>query len=180
MIRTRRSCYLSCILESDTEEGDEDNKDLKILAKTSNGLLFVYRSKWQGRLLQKCGNELPFLDATYKTTRYALPLFFLVVKTNVNYQIAGTFVCEGESTGNITEALNIIKDWNPGWKPLYFMTNYSDEEITSIETLLPGNSIYKYRELKEKYKLVKIVSEKNTYIYSLVKNIVLYPGCGVD
>ena len=44
------------------------------------------------------------------------------------------------------------------------MTDYSDEEITSIETLFPGNSIYKYRELKEKYKLVKIVSEKK-YVY---------------
>ena len=179
MIRTRRSCYLSCILESDTEEEDEDNKDLKILAKPGNGLLFVYRSKRQGRLLQKCGNELSFLDATYKTTRYALPLFFLVVKTNVDYQIVGTFVYEEESTENITEALNIIKDWNPGWKLLYFMTNYSDEEITSNETLFPRNSIYKYRELKEKYKLVKVVSEKK-YVYSLVKNIVLYPGCGVD
>ena len=69
-------------------------------------------------------------------------------------------MCEGESTENITEVLNIIKDWNLDWRPLYFMTDYSDEEIKSIETLFPGNSIYKYRELKEKYKLVKIVSEK--------------------
>ena len=71
-------------------------------------------------------------------------------------------MCEWESTENITEAVNIIKDWNPGWKPLYFMTDYSDEEITSIETLFPGNSIYKYRELKETHKLVKIAFEKIT------------------
>ena len=140
---------MSCILESDTKEEDEDNKDLEILAEPGNSLLFLYQSKWQGRLLQKYRNELSFLDATYKTTRYGLPLFFLVVKTNAYYQIVGTFVCKGESTENITEVLNIIKDWNPGWKPLYFMTYYSDEEITSIETLFQGNSIYKYRELKE-------------------------------
>ena len=153
---------MSCILESDTKEEDEDNKVLEILAEPGNSLLFVYQSKWQGRLLQKYRNELSFLDATYKTTRYGLPLFFLVVKTNAYYQIVGTFVCKGESTENITEVLNIIKDWNPGWKPLYFMTYYSDEEITSIETLFQGNSIYKYRELKETYKLVKVASEKNT------------------
>ena len=170
MIRTRRSCYLSCILESDTEEEDEDNKDLKILAEPGNSLLFVYQLKWQGRLLQKYGNELPFLDAAYKTTCYALTLFFLVVKTNVDYQIVGTFVYEWESTENITEALNVIEDWNPGWKPLYFMTDYSDEEITSIETLFPGNSIYKYRELKETYKLVKISSEKNTSRFACKKS----------
>ena len=153
---------MSCILEGDTKEEDEDNKDLEILAEPGNSLLFVYQSKWQGRLLQKYRNELSFLDATYKTTRYGLPLFFLVVKTNAYYQIVGTFVCKGESTENITEVLNIIKDWNPGWKPLYFMTYYSDEEIISIETLFQGNSIYKYRELKETYKLVKVASEKNT------------------
>ena len=143
MIRTRRSCYLPCILESDTEEEEEeeeDNKDLKILAEPGNRLLFVYQSKWQGRLLQKYGNELSFLDGTYKTTRCALSLFFLVAKTNVDYQIVGTIVCEEESTENITEALNIIKDWNPGLKLLYFMTDYSDEEITSIKTLFPDNS----------------------------------------
>ena len=36
MIRTRRSHHLSCILESDTEDEDEDNKDLKILAEPGN------------------------------------------------------------------------------------------------------------------------------------------------
>ena len=105
------------------------------------------------------------MDATYKTARYALPLFFIVVKKNVDYQIVGTFVCEEESSENITEVLNISKDWNPDWKLLYFMTDYSDEEITSIKTLFPGMSIYNYKELKETYKLVKIVSEKNKYVY---------------
>ena len=36
MIRTRRSHHLSCILESDAEDEDEDNKDLKILAEPGN------------------------------------------------------------------------------------------------------------------------------------------------
>ena len=59
------------------------------------------------------GNELSFLDGTYKTTRHALPLLFLVVKTNVDYQIVAIFVCEDESTQNITEALNVITTWYP-------------------------------------------------------------------
>ena len=88
------------------------------------------------------GNELSFLGATYKTTRYALPLFFLVVKTNVDYQIVAIFVCEGESTQNITEELNVIKTWNPNWSPMYLMTDYSDEEIEAIESAFPGRSIF--------------------------------------
>ena len=41
---------------------------------------------------------------------------------------------------NIIETSDIIKDWNPGWKPLYFIPDYSDEEITSVETVFPDNS----------------------------------------
>ena len=99
MIRTRRSYYLSCILQSDTEEEDEHNKDLKIafcLYISQNGKVDYFKNMVM--------NELSFLDATYKTTRYALPIFFIVVKTNVDYQDVGTFVCEGESTENFTEA----------------------------------------------------------------------------
>ena len=45
-----------------------------------SSFLFVYQSKWQKYLLQRYGNELILLDATYKTTRYSSPLFFLTVK----------------------------------------------------------------------------------------------------
>ena len=41
--------------------------------------------------MTRYGNEMTLLDATYKTTRYNLPLFFLVVKTNVNYAVVGGF-----------------------------------------------------------------------------------------
>ena len=32
-------------------------------------------------------SSLIILDATYHTTKYALPFFFIVLKTNVNYQV---------------------------------------------------------------------------------------------
>ncbi|CAH3020845.1 unnamed protein product, partial [Porites evermanni] len=41
--------------------------------------LFVHQEVWQQRLLRRYGSELVLLDATYKTTKYALPLFFLCV-----------------------------------------------------------------------------------------------------
>jgi len=40
--------------------------------------LFVHQTSWQRSMLQKYGNEICLLDATYKTSRYALPLFFYV------------------------------------------------------------------------------------------------------
>ena len=47
------------------------------------------------------------LDATYKTTRYALPLFLLVIKTNIDYQVVGAFVTQDEKTETIAEALSM-------------------------------------------------------------------------
>ena len=59
---------------------------------------------------RRYGNEMILLDATYITTRYALPLFFRVVKTNVDYQIVASFVAENETQETITEALEVIND----------------------------------------------------------------------
>ena len=53
------------------------------------------------RLLRTYGKEICLLDATYRTTRYALPLFFMLVKTNVDYEVVGAFVCEGGETEKI-------------------------------------------------------------------------------
>ncbi|XP_065676034.1 uncharacterized protein LOC136092208 [Hydra vulgaris] len=117
---------------------EDNNQDLQ------KSLLFIFQDKWQRRLLVRYGNELSFLDATYRTTRYALPLFFLVVKTNVDHQIVAIFVCENETTEAIKEALTFIKKWNPSFQPKYFMTDYSNEEINSLKSVFPGkNFCYK-------------------------------------
>ncbi|XP_065067585.1 uncharacterized protein LOC135693125 [Rhopilema esculentum] len=63
---------------------DDDDAEIKLLSKNGGHFLFIYQSAEQRRLLSRYGNEISFLDATYRATRYTLPLFFLVVKTNVN------------------------------------------------------------------------------------------------
>ena len=75
---------------------NEKLRNLKnyILGNSSNSLLFVYQSKWQMDLIKRYGNEMVLVDAAYKTTRYALLLLFMVVKTNVDYQIEASFVIE--------------------------------------------------------------------------------------
>ena len=56
------------------------------------------------------GNDICLLDATYKTTKYVLPLFFLVVKTNVSFEVVGSFVTQSETTAAITEGFKIISE----------------------------------------------------------------------
>ena len=48
-------------------------------------ILYVHQDQWQKDLLIRYGNLLTLMDATYKTTKYSVPLFFLCVKTNVSY-----------------------------------------------------------------------------------------------
>ena len=70
----------NCSIDEEMEENesDEDNdEDSEVTVKTSkNGLLFVHQTDFQQRLLLRYGNELSLLDATYKTTKYSLALFF--------------------------------------------------------------------------------------------------------
>ena len=68
-------------------------------AKTK--FLLVHQEHWQQRLLKMYGNTICLLDATYKTTKYALPLFMLVVKTNVDYIPIAEFVTEDEVSETI-------------------------------------------------------------------------------
>lgn len=105
-----------------------------------DGLLLVHQTKWQHKLLAKYGSEIALLDATYKTTRYAIPLFFLTVKTNVSYAVVATFLVENEKTVSLIEALNLIKEWTPNWTPHNFMVDFSEAEISALETVFPGKT----------------------------------------
>ena len=89
--------------------------------------------------MNKYGNHIYLLDATYKTTKHAIPLFS-VVKTNGNYQVVASFVVQDETTGAITEALDILKNWNPSLSSKCFMVDNCEEEIISIATVFPGKS----------------------------------------
>ena len=54
---------------------------------TTGKMIFVFQSHNMKRLYQRYGKRLVLLDVTYKTTKPALPLYFLAVQTNVNYQV---------------------------------------------------------------------------------------------
>ena len=57
--------------------------------------------------------NLVLMDATYKTCKLALPLFFLVVHMNVGYSVVAEFIIQHEDTTSITEALQILrKRWD--------------------------------------------------------------------
>ena len=87
--------------EEDKEDSDDDDGvqikfDKVFNTNTTNGkLLFVYQSLNMQRLYRRCASSLTMLDATYRTTKYAFLYFFMVVKTNVNYQVRHRLVYHG-------------------------------------------------------------------------------------
>ena len=127
------------VVSNSSNGEDLNDEDIRVTSPLSyQKFLFVHQTTWQRRLLSKYGNDICLLDATYKTTRYALPLFFLAVKTNVDYQVVASFVLQDESTDSIKEALQVIKDWNPDWQPSFFMSDF--REIHAVEETFPGTT----------------------------------------
>ena len=106
--------------------------------EAGGGFLFVHQTEWQQRLLNIYGQEICLLDATYKTSRFDLPLFFICVNTNVGFSIVASFLISDESADTIREALDIIKGWNPDCKPSFFMCDFDTREISALESLFDG------------------------------------------
>ena len=66
-----------------------DEIDAVNAVASGNGkMMFVYQSKEMKNMYERYGNHLIMLDSTYRTTKYALPFFFVVVQINVNFRCA--------------------------------------------------------------------------------------------
>lgn len=115
-------------LQKAREEGDE--------------LVLVHQTSEQQRLLKKYGNEICLLDATHKTSKYSLPLFLVVVKTNTVYQVVASFLVSSESAANITKALEKLREFNQQWNPKYWMSDLCYAEIGALEKVFPGKYNY--------------------------------------
>ncbi len=92
----------------------------------------MHQEEWQKELLTRYGDTLTLMDATYKTTKYRIPLFFVCVKTNISYTVVAEFIIQSETSEHILEALSMLKSWNQNWEPGYFMMDYSDAEMAAV------------------------------------------------
>lgn len=131
------------------EVKNHDNSNLATISSSQpvsleieNTLLWVHQEPWQQQLMIRYGNTMSLMDATYKTTRYDLPLFFVCVRTNSGYCVVAEFIVQSESAIHIEEALQILISWNSEWKPKFFMTDFSEAEIKALETCFPDSKVY--------------------------------------
>ena len=123
-------------------DGGDDSITIRDDGSYTQTLLWVHQTEWQKALLKRYGNTISLIDATYKTTRYELALFFICVRTNVGYSVVAEFIVQGENAENIQEALTILTQWNPEWNPRFFMSDYSEAELNAIEAVFPTTTVY--------------------------------------
>lgn len=104
--------------------------------------LLIIQTEFQRNLLVKYGQEIVLMDATYKTSKYDLPLFVLSVCSNVGYQAVGAFMVERETEDKIAETLRNFATWNPDWKPRFFMCDFDYREISALERTFKGKYLH--------------------------------------
>jgi len=154
MIYRRRRANMHGLLDQDivankisawsTERPDDYWLYRPSVPDSDQRLLLVHQSDWQRRLMLRYGQELVFLDATCKTTQYALPLFFLCVHSNTGYVVVAVMVIEREDSASLTEALSMLRQSAPHWNPSAFMVDSSEVEITAVGAAFPGLDFYHF------------------------------------
>jgi hypothetical protein len=73
------------------------------------------------------------------TTRYAVPLFFLCVKTNINYIVVETFITQIKDSSSIHETLQLLLNHlSPVWTLQFFMVDYCEVEMNALEQAFSG------------------------------------------
>ena len=121
--------YRPFISSEDTSSSSEDN--------SNQTLLFVHQEAWQQDLLSKYGNTISLMDATYKTTKYEIALFFVTVKTNVGYKCSGRLCGAIRVKGEHFRSPQSVAFVEPKLE-----STFSDAEIGAIEAVFPSCKVY--------------------------------------
>ena len=113
------------------------------------------------RLLVLYGNDVCFLDATYKTTRYALPLFLICVRTNAGYCVIAIFLVQQKDSASVTEALQMIRSWNPTWFPSAFMLDFLRLSTSQLWKLFQVSTVMQMNSSKKVTEAIYIPLPQN-------------------
>lgn len=126
---------------------DVEDVECKIVIPNAD-LMFVYQSAEMKRLYRRYGDLLVVLDPVYRAGRYPLPVFFLFVRTNANYQVAAVLVVQQETQQSLVNALQVVRRWNPDVNPRYALVDFSDEPVAALVETFPGRSVHIVKTFK--------------------------------
>ena len=127
---------------ADAGECESASTDVQAATDTDAGsMVFVYQNQFQRDLIQKYGNVLMVVDSTSKLIKAASQLYTISVKTTVvDLAVVAVIVAEKESAKSVAEALAILRQWAPQWKPAIAMADFSAPVMAALEETFPGGS----------------------------------------
>ena len=105
-------------------------------------LMLILQTEWQRHHLSRYGNAMVFVDRTYKTTCYTVPLYQLTVTTNVGYIHVASLIMQCEDTESIREVLHVVANHNTSWSPRIIMIDADEKEESAENSVFPGNQVY--------------------------------------
>ncbi|XP_065649747.1 uncharacterized protein LOC100213006 isoform X5 [Hydra vulgaris] len=135
----------STVQNDDSVEAAEDfisdEKDLKNELNENAKLLFCHQTPHQQRLLKRYNSQIILTQIKDIHARIPFPLYCIYVQTNVDYQLVAEFILQTNTVAMLSEGLQTIKDWNPGWNPKFVVCDYSDVQIEAVEASFNGSFI---------------------------------------
>lgn len=105
-------------------------------------VLFCHQTPHQQRMIRRYNTQVILTQVSDLHSKIPFPLFCIYVQTNVDFQLVGEFIVQTNSNAMISEGLQKIKEWNPGWSPKFVVIDFSEEQINAVETVFPGEFIY--------------------------------------
>ena len=111
------------------------------MEKKVQTVLFCYQTPKQQRLLKRYGNQAYLVEVKCNTSlkrALTIEMYALLVQTNVDFQVVGSFICSKQRRDGVTEALNVFKEWNTYWQPKYFLVDCSEKIIVAVKTVFQG------------------------------------------
>ena len=157
-VKTDWLVALSCILHCYYILQERRNKDLlanistavKISQCWSNHrwcthqgllpLILVLQTPQLQKWLVKYGNTITCMDAMYEKHKneFHANLSFVVVKMSLGIGwVPATIILQYVTTEMIKEGLQILKSWNPQWKPTFFTTDKNSHELEAVGAVHP-------------------------------------------
>ena len=109
--------------------------------------VLLHQSQPQQYLLNRYGSIIHITEIkteNYGSNVVAVSLFLICVRTNVDYQVVGTILCNkyNDHKKVLKEALTEFKEINEFWKPKYLMIDPSEKMVSVVEELFPGNYLF--------------------------------------
>eukprot|EP00798_Chlamydomonas_sp_ICE-L_P031106 gene31106-6237_t len=95
--------------------------------------LLIYQSDFQQHMMAKYGGVSVGMDNKVKVVKCGFPMYILTVVTNHNQTFpVAIFFTQDESSQALTEALQMLRGWNPSWQPHCIMIGKNDVETIAV------------------------------------------------